>query len=128
MRWARETAGGELRAIRSLAGARYAVVLRVTSATGTVYTSLEGLPTREALLERLMPGAGMGEEIVAAYEVRGGRPVRIEIVNSEIKLRMGEPRPGAHPMDPEKMLRKAAALAAQRAKSRPARSDRSRGR
>jgi hypothetical protein len=70
-------------------------------------------------MDRLLPGSGMGEEVVAAYEVRGGRPIKIEIVDSEIKLRMGDPRPGAHPVNPEKMLRKAAALAAQRARTRP---------
>jgi hypothetical protein len=118
LKWARETAGTDLRAVRELAGARYAALLRVQSATGTTYHSVQGLPDRAALLQRLMPDAGMGEEVVAAYEVRGGRPIRIEVEEGEVKLRMGKPRPGAHPVDPEKMLRQAAVKAAQQAKNR----------
>jgi len=128
LRWGREAAGTDLRAVRGLPGARYVVLLRVPSATGVKYHSLEGLPSREALMDRLLPGSGMGEEVVAAYEVRGGRPIKIEIVDSEIKLRMGDPRPGAHPVNPEKMLRKAAALAAQRARTRPDKTGKGKGR
>ena len=73
LKWARETAT-DLRAQKNLSGARYAVVLKVQSATGSTVHSLEGLPSREALVERLRPGSGYGEEVVASYEVRGGRP------------------------------------------------------
>ncbi len=121
VRWARETAGTELRAVKNLAGARYAILIRVQSATGTKHHSIEGLATREALLQRLLPGAGMGEEILATYEVKGGRPIDVKVEAGTLKLVMGQPRPGAHPLSPEKMLRKAAADAAARAKSRPSR-------
>lgn len=128
LRWARETAGTDLRSIKTLSGAKYAALLQVPSATGVKYHSVEGLPSREALMERLLPGSGMGEEVVAGYDIRGGRPIRFETVEGEVKLRMGEPRPGAHPVDPEKMLRKAAAMAQKQARSRPARSGKGRGR
>ena len=126
LRWAREAAGTELRATKNLAGARYAVLLRVQSASGTTYTSVEGLASREALVERVKPGAGMGEEVLGAYEVKGGRPVTISTdEQSQIKLVMGAPRPGANPVAPEKMLRKAEADAIIREKTRP--KDRDRG-
>ena len=42
----------------------------------------------------------------------------------QLKLVSGKPRPGANPVSPEKMLRQAAAQAAQRAKTRPRDTDR----
>jgi hypothetical protein len=124
LRWARETAGTDLRSVRGLAGARYAVLVRVQSATGVRYHSVEGLRNREALMARLMPEASLGEEIIAAYEVRGGRPVTIQVESGEVRLRMGAPRPGAKPVSPEKMLRQAAAQAARRSRTRGDRADR----
>jgi hypothetical protein len=125
IRWAREIAGTELRSVKNLAGAPYCVVIRVQSATGEMLYSIEGLKNREALIKRLMPDAGLGEEILGSYEVRGGRPITTEVVDKELKLRMGEPRPGANPVSPEKMLRMATSQAAIRAKTRP-RGDRDR--
>jgi hypothetical protein len=112
--------------VKNLSGARYAVVLKVQSATGSTMVSMEGLPTREALLERLKPGAGFGEEVVGAYEVRGGRPITTSTdEQGQIKLAMGAPRPGANPVSPEKMLRQVTAQAAVRAKTRPRDTERS---
>lgn len=128
LRWAREVAGTDLRSVKGLSGARYTVLLGVRSATGVMHHSLEGLPSREALVQRYMPGAGMGEEVLASYEVRGGRPITTEVVEGELKLRMGTPRPGANPVSPEKMLRQAAKDAAARAKSRPRGEDKARRR
>lgn len=120
IKWAREIAGTDLRAHKNLAGARYAVVLKVQSATGSTGFSLEGLASREALIERLRPGSGYGEEVVGSYEVRGGRPITVGTdAEGQIKLTMGTPRPGANPMSPEQMLRKATAQAEVRAKTRP---------
>lgn len=125
-RWGREVAGTDLRAVKNLSGARYAVVLKVQSATGSTMVSMEGLPTREALLERLKPGAGFGEDVVGAYEVRGGRPITTSTdEQGQIKLAMGAPRPGANPVSPEKMLRQVTAQAAVRAKNRPRDTERS---
>lgn len=119
LKWARETAA-DLRAQKNLSGARYAVVLKVQSATGSTVYSLEGLTSREALIERLRPGSGYGEEVVASYEVRGGRPITVGTdAEGQIKLTMGAPRPGANPLTPEQMLRQATAEAAVRAKTRP---------
>jgi hypothetical protein len=119
LRWARELAAGtELRSIRGLAGARFAVLVRLQSASGMRFLSVEGLPTREALKERVKPGATVGEEVLGAYEVKGGRPVAIVIEAGQVALKMGIPRPGANPVSPEKMLRKAASQAELRAKTR----------
>jgi hypothetical protein len=120
LRWAREVAAGqELRSIRNLAGARFAVLVRLQSASGTRFLSVEGIPSRDALKERVKPGATVGEEVLGAYEVRGGRPVSIVLEQGQVNLKMGTPRPGANPVSPERMLRKAAAEAEHRAKTRP---------
>jgi hypothetical protein len=120
LRWARELAAGtELRSVRNLSGARFALLVRLQSASGVRFLSVEGIPTREALKERVKPGATVGEEVLGAYEVKGGRPVTIAIESGQVALKMGTPRPGANPVSPEKMLRKAAAEAEIREKNRP---------
>jgi hypothetical protein len=120
LRWARELAAGtELRSIRNLSGARFALLVRLQSASGVRFLSVEGIPTREALKERVKPGATVGEEVLGAYEVKGGRPVTIVIEAGQVVLKMGTPRPGANPVSPEKMLRKATAEAVIREKNRP---------
>lgn len=121
VRWAKELVKGtELRSIRNLTGARFAALLRLQGASGVKFLSLEGFPTREALLERVKPGATVGEEVLGAYEVKGGRPVSMDKDEAgQIVLKIGAPRPGANPVSPEKMLRKAEADAEVRAKTRP---------
>ncbi len=120
LRWARELAAGtELRSVRNLSGARFALLVRLQSASGVRFLSVEGIATREALKERVKPGATVGEEVLGAYEVKGGRPVTITIEAGQVALKMGTPRPGANPVSPEKMLRKAAAEAEIREKNRP---------
>ena len=119
LRWARELAAGtELRSIRNLSGARFAVLVRLQSASGMRFLSVEGLASRDTLKERVKPGATVGEEVLGAYEVKGGRPVSVAIEAGQVVLKMGAPRPGANPVSPEKMLRQAATQAEQRAKSR----------
>ena len=121
-RWARELAKGtDLRSIRNLRGARFAALVRLQSASGVKFLSLEGFPTREALLERVKPGATVGEEVLGAYEIKGGRPVTVAIEAGQVTLKIGAPRPGANPISPEKMIRRAEAEAAERAKTRPPR-------
>ena len=121
VRWAREAAKGtELRSIRNLAGARFAALLRLQGASGVKFLSLEGFPGREALLERVKPGATVGEEVLGAYEVKGGRPVTLATdEGGQVVLKIGAPRPGANPVSPEKMIRKAEAIALELAKTRP---------
>ena len=119
VRWARRLAGGaELRSVRSLSGARFAVLVRLQSASGIRFLSLEGLASREALKERVKPGATVGEDVLGAYEIKGGRPVSIVLEQGQVVLKMGDPRPGAQPVSPEKMLRQAANQAELRAKNR----------
>lgn len=132
VRWARELAKGtELRSIRNLNGARFAALLRLQGASGVKFLSLEGFQGREQLLERVKPGATVGEEVLGAYEVKGGRPVTLANDESgQVVLKIGAPRPGASPVSPEKMIRKAEALAHELAKTRPkgGAGDRGRGR
>lgn len=129
LKWAREqAAGADLKTTRDLGGARYVVLLKLASVTGTASLSLEGLPTREALLARLKRGPGMGEELLGAYEVKGGRPITVSMEGGEPVLAMGAARPGANPLPPEKMLRKALADAALREKTRGRDRDGDRGR
>ena len=119
LRWARALAGAtELRSIRNLSGSRFAVLVRLQSASGMRFLSVEGLPSREALRERVKPGATVGEEVLGAYEVKGGRPVTIAIEAGQVVLKIGAPRPGANPVSPEQMLRRAATQAELRAKTR----------
>ena len=120
LRWARELAAGtELRSIRNLVGARFAVLVRLQSASGLKFLSVEGITDRDALKERVKPGATVGEEVLGGYEVKGGRPVTVAIEAGQVALKMGDPRRGANPVSPEKMLRKAAAEAVIREKNRP---------
>jgi hypothetical protein len=131
VRWGRELAKGtELRSIRTLPGARFAALLRLQGASGVKFLSLEGFESREQLLERIKPGATVGEEVLGAYEVKGGRPVTIATDDAgQVVLKIGAPRPGANPVSPEKMIRKAEALAHELAKTRPkGDADRGRGR
>jgi len=126
VRWAKELAKGtDLRSVRSLNGARFAALLRLQGASGVKFLSLEGFPTREALIERVKPGATVGEEVLGAYEVKGGRPVTIGKDDAgQIALKIGAPRPGANPLSPEQMIRRAEAAAVERAKTRPKGGDR----
>lgn len=120
LRWARELAAGtELRSIRNLGGARFAVLVRLQSASGLKFLSVEGIAERDAVKERVKPGATVGEEVLGVYEVKGGRPVTVVIEAGQVELKMGDPRRGANPVSPEKMLRKAAAEAVIREKNRP---------
>ena len=127
LKWAREVAGTDLRSQKGLAGSKYALLYKVAGASGVSHVSLEGATSREKLVERIKNGLMMGEEILGGYEVRGGRPAEISVVDSEVAIKMGTPRPGANPLPPEKMLRQAAAAAAELAKRRPMGDDRGRG-
>lgn len=127
IRWAKQLAKGtELRSTRNMNGARFAALIRIQSASGVKFLSLEGFHDRESLIDRVKPGATVGEEIIGAYEVRGGRPVEIKADEAgQVVLKVGAPRPGANRISPEKMIRQAEAAAAELAKSRP--KDRDRG-
>jgi hypothetical protein len=127
LKWAREVAGTDLRSQKGLAGSKYALLYKVAGASGVSHVSLEGAASREAFVERIKTGLMMGEESIGGYEVRGGRPAEVAVVDSEVTIKMGAPRPGANPLPPEKMLRQAAAEAAELAKRRPVGDDRGRG-
>jgi hypothetical protein len=121
VRWAREVAKAEPRSIRNLKGARYALLVKLAGASGSSTFALEGLAGKDALVERIKSAVSMGDELVGAYEVRSGRPLTISMEGSEPSFKAGPPRAGAQKVDPQRMLRRAAAEAAERAKQRPAR-------
>ncbi len=128
VRWARETTKAEPRSVRHLAGARYALLLKVAAASGTSSYSLEGVASKDALAERVKAAAAMGDEVAGAYEVKGGRPLTISMEGGEPAFKAGAPRAGAQKVDPQRMLRRAEAEAEARARARPAdRDDRGRG-
>lgn len=129
VRWARETARTELRAVRKLAGAQYAVLLKVASASGAAFYTLEGLPGRDAALERVKSAQAMGDDVLGAYEVSGARPLTIGEDKGRPTFSAGPGRAGGKPLSPEKMFRRAQAEAAERPRTRPGEtSDRNRGR
>jgi hypothetical protein len=128
VRWARETTKAEPRSVRNLAGARYAILLKVAGASGTSSYSLEGAPSKEALAERVKGATTMGDEVAGAYDVKGGRPLVISMEGGEPAFKAGPPRTAAQKVDPQRMLRQATAQAEERARQRPAdRDDRGRG-
>jgi len=129
VRWAKAAAKGtELRSVRNLSGARFAALLRLQGASGVKFVSLEGFPSREALVERVKPGATVGEEVLGAYEIKGGRPVDVTLDEAnQVVLKMGAPRPGANPLTPAQMIRRAEAEAVEREKNRPRDRDRDKG-
>ena len=119
VKWAREVAGTKLRSIKGVHGAKYVLLYRLSSASGIKMTSLEGVDSRDGLITRIKNGIMMGEEMVAGYDVRGGRPAEVTITSGEVAIKMGQPRPGANPVPPEKMLRRAAQQAVELAKKKP---------
>lgn len=122
-RWAAEVAKTEIRSNTGLSGARFAVVLKLASASGSASHALEGFTSKELLVERIKKAVSMNEEVIGAYEINNGRPLTVAIDGDSVKFTAGEPRLGAKPISPERMLRLAQVEAAKRAKERPKEKD-----
>ncbi len=122
-RWAAEIAKTDVRANPNLSGARFAVVLKLASASGSSSFALEGTASKELLVERIKKAIAMNEEVVGAYEINNGRPLTVAFDGDVVKFTAGEARSGAKPMSPERMLRLAQVEAAKRAKERPKEKD-----
>lgn len=118
-RWAAETAKAEIRSIVALQGSRFAVLLKLSGASGGASFALEGFPSKDLLVQRIKKAQAMNEEVVGAYEVNNGRPLKVVLEGEAVKFEAGTPRPGARPLSPEKMLRLAQVEAEKRAKERP---------
>jgi hypothetical protein len=122
-RWAAEVAKTDIRSNANLSGARFAVLLKLASASGSASFALEGLTSKELLVERIKKAIAMNEEVLGAYEINNGRPLTVAFDGDVVKFAAGEARSGAKPMSPERMLRVAQVEAAKRAKERPKEKD-----
>jgi hypothetical protein len=125
-RWAKEVGGREVRVSPGLAGAKVAILVQPITPFGTPPVTLEGLPSREALAERVRAAQGAGENVLGCFELTTGRPLTPELSEGKVTFAAGAPRQIMKPQTPERMIRIAAKQAAELAKSRKL-DDRDRG-
>jgi hypothetical protein len=119
VRWAREVVGRQPFTVApSLSGARCAALIQPISILSTARITLEGLPDRDALLQRVKRAIGSGENVLGCYEITTGRPLALAMHEGKPVLTPGEPRKIPKAASPEEMIRRAAAQAEQRAKAR----------
>jgi hypothetical protein len=78
LRWARETCTCDVRMVRGLHGATYALLLRCVSLSGTIYHEVDGFASREALQARLSRPGVTDRVPVGAYDVAGRRALPIK--------------------------------------------------
>jgi hypothetical protein len=102
----------------SLTGAKAAVLVQPITPFGTPPVTLEGLPNREALAERVKAAQGAGENILGCFELTTGRPLKADMAEGKVTFSAGKPRAIMKAESPERMIRKAAAQAEQLAKTR----------
>src|SRR5262245_59840149 len=117
-RWAREVGGRDVRLAPTLRGAKIAILVQPITPFGTPPVSLEGLPHREALAERVKAAQGAGENVLGIFELTTGRPLTVETVEGKVNIVPGKPRMIMKAESPERMIRKATAEAALLAKTR----------
>ena len=116
---AREAADGKDVVVQnSLRGAKAAVLFKPASIDGRAPITLDGVPTREGLGERLKVAEQNGQEVLGCYEVATARPLEVERKGGEISFKAGKARALPKPMSPDAMIRKAAKEAEELAKSR----------
>ena len=119
IRWAREVVGRQqFKVAPSLSGARCAVLTQPKSVLGIAPITLEGLPDREALIQRVKTAMGAGEIVLGCYEVTTGRPLAFTMQEGKPVFTPGLPRTIPKAASPEEMIRQATAQAELRAKSR----------
>jgi hypothetical protein len=125
-RWAREVGGKEVRVAPSITGAKVALLVQPITPFGSPPVTLEGLPSREALAERVRSAQGAGENILGCFELTTGRPLTPEVHEGKVTFAAGPPRQIMKAESPERMIRIAAKQAEELAKSRKS-DDRDRG-
>ena len=91
-RWAREIGGRDVRLGPTLRGAKIAILVQPITPFGTPAVSLEGLPDREALAERVKAAQGAGENVLGVFELTTGRPLTVETVEGKVNFVSGKPR------------------------------------
>lgn len=117
-RWAHDVGGKEVRIGASLGGAKLAALLQPITPFGTPPATLEGLPNREALAERIKAAQGAGENVLGCFELTTGRPLTFETQEGKVIFTAGAPRQIPKAESPERMIRIAAKQAAVLAKTR----------
>lgn len=125
-RWAHDVGGKEVRVAGSLTGAKVAVLVQPITPFGTPPATLEGLPSRDALAERIKAAQGAGENVLGCFELTTGRPLTVETQEGKVVFTAGAPRQIPKAESPERMIRIAAKQAAVLAKTRKL-DDRGRG-
>lgn len=118
MRWAREVGGKDIRVVNSLSGAKVAILVQPITPFGKPPVSLEGLPSRDALAERVRAAQGAGENVVGCYELTTGRALNAELKEGKVVFTPGPARQIMKAESPERMIRKAAKQAEVLAKTR----------
>jgi hypothetical protein len=126
LRWARDVGGKEIRIASSLGGARVAILVQPITPFGKPPVTLEGLPSREALADRVKAAQGAGENVLGCFELTTGRPLTPEIQEGKVSFTAGQPREIMKAESPERMIRRAAKQAEMLAKTRKL-DDRGRG-
>ena len=117
-KWAREVRGRDVKTASSLSGARVAILIQPITPFGTPAITLEGLPNREALAERIKAAQGAGENVLGCYELTTARPLTHEVKEGEVVFSAGKPRETIKAESPERMIRRAAKQAEMLAKTR----------
>ena len=117
-RWAQEVGGKEVRIAPSVTGAKVALLLQPITPFGKPAVTLEGLPSRDALAERINAAQGAGENVLGCYELTTGRPLTSELVDGKVTFTAGAKREIMKAESPERMIRIAAKQAEELAKTR----------
>lgn len=77
LRWARETCTCDVRMVRGLRGAAYALLLRCVSLGGTIYHEVDGFASLEELQARLKRPGVTDRVPMGAYDVAARRPLSL---------------------------------------------------
>lgn len=117
-RWAHDVGGKDVKVAGSLTGARVAILVQPITPFGAPPATLEGLPGREALAERVKAAQGAGENVLGCFELTTGRPLTPETQEGKVVFTAGAPRQIPKAETPERMIRIAAKQAAVLAKTR----------
>lgn len=118
IRWAQEVGGKDVRTAPSLSGAKVAILVQKIAPVGNPPATVEGLPSREALEERIRTAQGAGENVLGCFELTTGRPLTAEITDGKVTFSAGKPREIMKAQSPERMIRMATKQAEVLAKTR----------
>jgi len=118
IRWAQEVGGRDVSIAPSVRGAKVAILVQPITPFGKPRTTLEGHPSREALVERIRQATGTGENVLGCFELTTGRPLTPETVEGKVTFKAGEPRQILKAESRERMIRLATRQAEMQAKTR----------